>query len=106
MRYTDKYGDKTSTADKPCAVTAEAMKAYPPDVEQVLEGCDFANLRELAAAYREAWNALACDKWLLNKRTAVFCYPFINSGEIHKSQISVTVANVQFILCKSDDTCF
>lgn len=69
MRYNDQYGDKTSTADKPCAVTSEAMKAYPPDVEQVLEGCDFNNLRELAAAYREAWNALACDKWLLNKRT-------------------------------------
>lgn len=69
MTYREKYSDKTSTADKPCAVTAEAMKAYPPDVEQVLEGCDFANLRELAAAYREAWNAVACDKWLLNKRT-------------------------------------
>ena len=69
MRYTEQYGDKTSTADKPCAVTSEAMKAYPPDVEQVLEGCDFANLRELAAAYREAWNAVACDKWLLNRRT-------------------------------------
>lgn len=69
MRYTEQYGDYTSTADKPCAVTAEAMKTYPPDVEQVLEGCDFGNLRELAAAYREAWNALACDKWLLNKRT-------------------------------------
>ena len=69
MNYKEKYGEKTSTADKPCAVTAEAMKAYPPDVEQVLEGCDFANLRELASAYREAWNALACDKWLLNKRT-------------------------------------
>lgn len=69
MRYTEQYGDKTSTADKPCAVTAEAMKAYPPDVEPALELCDFSNLRELAAAYREAWNALACDKWLLNKRT-------------------------------------
>ena len=69
MRYNERYGDRSSTADKPCAVTSEVMKYYPPDVESVLEGCDFANLRELAAAYREAWNALACDKWLLNKRT-------------------------------------
>lgn len=69
MNYNEKYGDRSSTADKPCAVTAEAMKSYPPDVEPVLEGCDFANLRELAAAYRTAWNDVACDKFLLNKRT-------------------------------------
>lgn len=69
MTYLERYGDRSSTADKPCAVTAEAMKSYPPDVEPVLEGCDFANLRELAAAYRTAWNNVACDKFLLNKRT-------------------------------------
>ena len=69
MTYKDKFGDRTSTADVPCAVTAEALKAYPPDVEAALEGCDFASLRELATAYREAWNAVACDRYLLSKIT-------------------------------------
>ena len=69
MTYRDKYGDRTSAPDKPAAITADALKVYPPDVEPALEGCDFASLRELAAAYREAWHAVSTDRYLLNKRT-------------------------------------
>lgn len=69
MTYKDKFGNRKSTADVPCAVTAEALKAYPPDVEAALEGCDFANLSELATAYREAWTAVACDRYLLSRVT-------------------------------------
>lgn len=69
MTYRDRYGDRTSTADIPSAITAEAMKTYPYDVEPALEQCDFASLRELAAAYREAWSVVASDRYLLNKRT-------------------------------------
>lgn len=69
MTYREKYGNRDSSQDKPAAITADALKVYPPDVEPALEGCDFASLRELAAAYREAWNAVACDRYLLNKRT-------------------------------------
>ena len=69
MTYREKFGDRTSTADTPSAITSEAMKTYPFDVEPALEGCDFASLRELAAAYREAWSVVASDRYLLNKRT-------------------------------------
>ena len=69
MNYREKYGDRTSTSDKPAAITAETLKVYPPDVEPALEGCDFSSLRELAAAYREAWCVVASDRYLLNKRT-------------------------------------
>lgn len=69
MTYREKYGNRDSSADKPAAITADALKVYPPDVEPALEGCDFANLHELAAAYREAWSVLASDRYLLNKRT-------------------------------------
>lgn len=69
MTYREKYGDRTSTADTPSAITSEAMKTYPFDVEPALEQCDFASLRELAAAYREAWSVVASDRYLLNKRT-------------------------------------
>lgn len=69
MTYRDRYGDRTSTADTPSAITAEAMKTYPFDVDPALEQCDFASLRELAAAYREAWSVVASDRFLLNKRT-------------------------------------
>lgn len=69
MTYHEKYGNRESSADKPAAITADALKVYPPDVEPALEGCDFASLRELAAAYREAWSVLASDRYLLNKRT-------------------------------------
>lgn len=69
MRYKDKFGDRTSTADTPSAITSEAMRTYPFDVEPALEQCDFASLRELAASYREAWNVVASDRYLLNKRT-------------------------------------
>lgn len=69
MTYREKYGNRDSSADVPCAVTAEALKAYPPDVEPALEGCDFASLRELATAYREAWTAVACDRYLLSRVT-------------------------------------
>ena len=69
MTYREKYGDRTSAQDKPAAITAEALKVYPPDVEPALEGCDFASLRDLAIAYREAWSVLAGDRYLLNKRT-------------------------------------
>ena len=50
MNYKEKYGDKTSTSDKPCAVTAEAMKAYPPDVEQVLDSYIFVNQGKIIRA--------------------------------------------------------
>ena len=69
MTYREKFGDRTSTADTPSAITSEAMKTYPFDVEPALEQCDFASLRELAAAYREAWSVVASDRYLLNKRT-------------------------------------
>lgn len=69
MTYRDRYGDRTSTANTPSAITAEAMKTYPYDVGPALEQCDFASLRELAAAYREAWSVVASDRYLLNKRT-------------------------------------
>ena len=69
MTYRERYGDRTSTADTPSAITSEAMKNYPFDVEPALEQCDFASLRELAAAYREAWSVVASDRYLLNRRT-------------------------------------
>lgn len=69
MTYREKFGDRTSTADTPSAITSEAMKTYPFDVEPALEQCDFASLRELAAAYREAWSVVASDRYLINKRT-------------------------------------
>mgnify|MGYP006974615465 CR=1 FL=1 len=69
MTYREKYGNRDSSQDKPAAITADALKVYPPDVEPALEGCDFASLRELATAYREAWSVLAGDRYLLNKRT-------------------------------------
>lgn len=69
MTYREKYGDRASAPDTAAAITAEALKNYPPDVEPALEGCDFSSLRELAAAYREAWHVIACDRYLLNKRT-------------------------------------
>lgn len=69
MTYKEKFGDRTSKADTPSAITSEAMKTYPFDVEPALEQCDFASLRELASAYREAWSVVASDRYLLNKRT-------------------------------------
>lgn len=69
MTYREKFGNRASAADTPSAITSEAMKTYPFDVEPALEQCDFASLRELAAAYREAWSVVASDRYLLNKRT-------------------------------------
>lgn len=69
MKYTERFGDRHSTAIEPCALVKAVMKTFPPDVETVLAECDFRSVTELAAAVAEAWWAVCSDRWLLSKRT-------------------------------------
>lgn len=69
MRYFDKYSDKTSTSDKPCALVADVLQCMPPDVECVLRTLDFDTPQSLETAYTDAWFAVATDKYLLSKTT-------------------------------------
>lgn len=69
MTYKERFGNRASTADKPCALVSAVMETFPPDVETVLAECDFRNVTELAAAVTEAWWTVCSDRWLLAKRT-------------------------------------
>lgn len=69
MKYSEKYTNTESTADKPCDVVGEMLQHTPPAAEPVLSGLDFATVRELSEAYTAAWFAAATDKYLLSKQT-------------------------------------
>lgn len=72
MKFSEKYKNQESTADRPCDVVAEMLRHTPPSVEPVLDGLEFANVRELYEAYTAAWFAAATDKYLLAKPTQLF----------------------------------
>lgn len=69
MKFSEKYQNTQSTADRPCDVVAEMLRHNPPAAEPALAGLDFATVRELSEAYTAAWFAAASDKYLLNKAT-------------------------------------
>lgn len=69
MKFSEKYTNTESTADRPCEVVAEMLRHTPPAVEPVLAGLEFSTVRELADAYTAAWFAAACDKYLIAKPT-------------------------------------
>lgn len=72
MKFSEKYKNQESTADRPCDVVAEMLRHTPPSVEPVLDGLEFATVRELSEAYTAAWFSAATDKYLLAKPTQLF----------------------------------
>lgn len=69
MRFSEKYNNHESTADRPCDLVADMLGHTPPAVEPVLSDLDFSTVRELSYAYTAAWFAAATDKYLLSKST-------------------------------------
>ena len=67
--YEKKYKGKKGNGDNPSPLVAAVLKTTPPDVEPVLETCDFATVEDLEAAITDAWWQVATDKYLMNKTT-------------------------------------
>lgn len=67
--YEKKYKGKQGNGDNPSPLVAAVLKTTPPDVEPVLETCDFATCEDLEAAITDAWWQVATDKYLMSKAT-------------------------------------
>lgn len=69
MKYNKKYKSGKSTSDEPSALIADVLRCAPPDIERVIEGCDFDSPAELESAITDAWWQCATDTYLMSKRT-------------------------------------